>query len=514
MKKLLFSIVILFISLTAYAASLSDSNKLFDWAEAEFPQFFSPSETTFELNGYLVRYYQEKNNYIGTSDDDVYVFGPDFGPDVLNVGKISDYVDVSSTDSSNTSTDNSGGSSSGGSSSNGGTNSSSSAIAPSVVDCSTLGSTLGDSAVQQLVAKGFDKCAMVFGFLVANSITNPSATSWINYDATYWTQLTANILAEILDNNQDGVADDSKVIGFMQTASKGGWMPILSSALEESSTYEDLNEIFGPDTAMKETWFRVSTSETINEDGSSGGARAILAQEAIHNWQTRGLAFAYPDVFGVPHTGCTDENNMSSQGCTFQDSILTRSTLEAMTTISPQWYGQFPSGNVFNASLGYNIGDCATPNCSAIEYYYNLLTSYKGSWTNDVGIDPYDFPATPGEVIAKLNSTENGKALLQIMDNASYHQLINGISFNYGGGVATSTGGTSTNNTGTNTGTSGSGSDSSNGSDSSDNDNGGGSDNPDDNNSMENPDDENPDDENPDDENPDDEMFEDEDGMQ
>jgi len=443
MKKLFFSLSILFFSTLSIADNLSDSNKFFDWAEVNFPQYFSPSGvSTEQLDIYLIRYYKDTNTYIGTSGNDVYIFGSLFdslfAPGIIKVGLISDYVSIASTDSSEGSSNTSGGTTTG------------SAMAPSVVDCSSLGSTLGETAAQKLVAKGFDKCAMVFGFLVANSITNPSATSWLSYDATYWTQLTANILAEILDNNQDGIADDSKVIGFMQTASMGGWMPILASALEDSTTYEDLNEIFGSDTAMKESWFRGSISETVNEDGSSGGARAIIAQEAIHNWQQKGLANAYPEVFGVPHTGCSDENNMSSQGCTFQDSILTRSTLEAMTTTSPQWYGQNPSGNVFDASLGYNVGDCTTPNCSAIEYYYNLLTSYKGSWGNDVGINPYDFPATSAEVIAKLNSTENGKALLQIMDNTSYHQLINGISFKYGQGTSTSSGSNNTSTSGNN----------------------------------------------------------------
>lgn len=436
MKKILLIVGLLLLNLPTYAASLNVSNQLFDWAEQSFPQYFSPSGAeTFELSGYWVRYYKDTNAYIGTSGDDVLVYGPAFGPEILNVGPISQFIDVSESDNSDGSASNGTNTDSGGSTSVAGK-----AVPPTVADCSTLGDTLGENAVQKLVAKGFDKCAMVFGFLVANSISNSSATSWTAYEPTYWTQLTANILAEVLDNNQDGVADDSKVVGFMQTASKGGWMPILSTALEDPSTYEDLNEIFGPDTAMKESWFKVSISETVNEDGSSGGARAIVAQEAIHNWQTRGLAFAYPDIFGVPHTGCTDEENMSSQGCTFQDSILTRSTLEAMTTSSPQWYGQFPSGNVYNASLGYNTGDCATPNCSAIEYYYNLLTAYKGSWGNDVGKDPYDFPANAAEVIARLNTTENGKALLQVMDNSNYHQLINGISFNYGGALTTTTG--------------------------------------------------------------------------
>jgi hypothetical protein len=272
---------------------------------------------------------------------------------------------------------------------------------------------------------------MVFGFLVANSITSSTATSWEAYNNVYWTQLSANVLAEIMDNNQDGIADDTKVVDKMQSKNKGGWMPLLRQSLEAGG-YDTLIDIFGEDTAMKESWFRGATTEK----GVDTGVRGIIAQEAIHNWQQNGLAKGYPSLFGVPNTGCSDENQMSSKGCTFVDSILTRSTKEAITldnVAQKQWYGQSPSGNVYNTSKGYNVGDCTAPNCSAIEYYYNLLVAYraKGLWTNDVGKDPFDFPSTPSEVESKLNETDKGKALLAIMKNSQYHQLENGITFVY-----------------------------------------------------------------------------------
>jgi len=58
---------------------LMNSNKLFDFAEQSFPESFSLSGVaTSSLNNYLVRYYPETNNYIGTSGDDVYVYGDVF----------------------------------------------------------------------------------------------------------------------------------------------------------------------------------------------------------------------------------------------------------------------------------------------------------------------------------------------------------------------------------------------------------------------------------------------------
>ncbi len=76
------------------ASNLSDSNKLFDFAENIYPEFFSPSgSSTFDLEGYLVRYYSETNNYIGTKNGGVYVYGDIFNG-LLNVGVIADYVEL------------------------------------------------------------------------------------------------------------------------------------------------------------------------------------------------------------------------------------------------------------------------------------------------------------------------------------------------------------------------------------------------------------------------------------
>ncbi|MBX3616708.1 DUF3465 domain-containing protein [Nitrosomonas sp.] len=71
---------------------LTNSNKLFDFAEKSFPIFFNSTEIkTIALNGYLVRYYPDTNIYIGTKDLDVYVYGDIFNG-LLKAGVISDFV--------------------------------------------------------------------------------------------------------------------------------------------------------------------------------------------------------------------------------------------------------------------------------------------------------------------------------------------------------------------------------------------------------------------------------------
>ncbi|MDD2760980.1 MAG: hypothetical protein PHH11_11885 [Methylomonas sp.] len=77
------------------AIAVSDSDRLFDYAEQNFPQYFSPpgAAATFPMNGYLVRHYPATNNYIGTLGDDVYVYGNVFGG-LVKVGQISDFISI------------------------------------------------------------------------------------------------------------------------------------------------------------------------------------------------------------------------------------------------------------------------------------------------------------------------------------------------------------------------------------------------------------------------------------
>lgn len=73
---------------------LANSNKLFDFAEKTYPQFFNPAGMkTIALNEYLVRYYPNTGNYIGTKDEEVYVYGDVFNG-LLRVGVISDYIEL------------------------------------------------------------------------------------------------------------------------------------------------------------------------------------------------------------------------------------------------------------------------------------------------------------------------------------------------------------------------------------------------------------------------------------
>ncbi|SFP48625.1 Protein of unknown function [Nitrosomonas cryotolerans] len=73
---------------------LINSNKLFDFAEKSYPEYFSPAGvTTTTLDQYLVRYYPDTDNYIGTKGEEVYVYGNIFNG-LLRSGVISDHIEL------------------------------------------------------------------------------------------------------------------------------------------------------------------------------------------------------------------------------------------------------------------------------------------------------------------------------------------------------------------------------------------------------------------------------------
>lgn len=97
MKKILISLLFLTYSVQVYSDNLSDSNKLFNWAEENYSQYFDPpGGNTFKIENYLVRYYKNTDIYIGTLGEDVYIYGEIFNG--LNyVGSIGDFIDLTET---------------------------------------------------------------------------------------------------------------------------------------------------------------------------------------------------------------------------------------------------------------------------------------------------------------------------------------------------------------------------------------------------------------------------------
>lgn len=75
------------------SGQVSRSDCLFNWAEANYPQLFSPAGSASQTSSpYYYRYYQHTNSYVGVSsaNDHVYYLGPD--GNLQDVGQFSTWL--------------------------------------------------------------------------------------------------------------------------------------------------------------------------------------------------------------------------------------------------------------------------------------------------------------------------------------------------------------------------------------------------------------------------------------
>ncbi len=108
LKKSYWSIPLLLLILnfnTAYASLEDDSNTIFNWAEQQFPEYFSPAnQNTQKLDVWYYRFYSGTNTYIATNIiNQVYVLGGDFGESPLLVSTVSELLEVIKSSSGTTS---------------------------------------------------------------------------------------------------------------------------------------------------------------------------------------------------------------------------------------------------------------------------------------------------------------------------------------------------------------------------------------------------------------------------
>lgn len=104
-KTLLIFFIGLFSSIQAvYASLLDDANTLFDWAEPQYPQLFSPSgQPTLTAGTWIYRYYPGTQIYVGVNDQrEVYLLGGSFGSEPTQVGLLDDFLAQINANSSNT----------------------------------------------------------------------------------------------------------------------------------------------------------------------------------------------------------------------------------------------------------------------------------------------------------------------------------------------------------------------------------------------------------------------------
>jgi peptidyl-prolyl cis-trans isomerase A (cyclophilin A) len=75
--------------------SQTGSDRIFNYLEAAYPQYLSPTNgTPGEALGYVYRYYATSNSYVGTKDNQVWYLVPAISPDVQLLGPMADWLNT------------------------------------------------------------------------------------------------------------------------------------------------------------------------------------------------------------------------------------------------------------------------------------------------------------------------------------------------------------------------------------------------------------------------------------
>ena len=236
-----------------------------------------------------------------------------------------------------------------------------------------------------LEAAGMTQVAMPFGVLLAADGDMPAA----------YVRQAAAILAELMDQDLDGVADDPTVAEVLRRRDRA-WlaMPMDDEAWEEEQLPQ-LERVLGYDIIIPEWWMEVRGPEPHER------ARAVMVEEVHHFMTQFGFSEVYPEVFGVEDWS----------------SVIARETRRAQCD-----FWQHPENDCPGRPAEYP-GDCSDPNCDVVEFYQQVVVLWAGMEPGWRGIG---FPRDRAELEAKL-----GPEIKAAMEDPRYHQLRAPLTFAY-----------------------------------------------------------------------------------
>ena len=253
--------------------------------------------------------------------------------------------------------------------------------------CDDPSFNLSDEAKNALTNVGFTQCLMPFDILIGADQEIPSR----------YVGLTAQILAELLDPDQDGTPNDPQVLAELQLGTNA-WLAMPSDSEKwDNEQVPVLQQVLGYDIIIP-TWWMGNTSSS----EPSKHVKAVMVEEVTHFITQFGWSPVYPEQFGV----------MS------WDSIIAQETKSAAC----EWW-QHPE-NSCPDSPQQTPGNCTHPSCDVVEFYHQVLIMRAGMEPAWLGIG---FPDN-AETLESLLSDE----LKSLMDNPQYHQPQTPLSFTYG----------------------------------------------------------------------------------
>lgn len=84
-------------SINPSALTAAAATQLFDFAERSFPAYFPSAQPSRTVDTWFYRYYPQTQIYLAVIAGRVYVMGGSFGPEVVSVGLLTDYVTPATT---------------------------------------------------------------------------------------------------------------------------------------------------------------------------------------------------------------------------------------------------------------------------------------------------------------------------------------------------------------------------------------------------------------------------------
>lgn len=193
----------------------------------------------------------------------------------------------------------------------------------------------------------------------------------------------ANVMAQYLDNDEDGIVDDQLVLDKMLENRAFLVMWSRESDLDIDPPSDRIGQDLGKD----------ETVPNYVSGGKTGRFDASL-EEVLHIINNAGHSFAYPNAFGQ-NAGSDLANAMDiARGGQF------------LTIPEP-----YPEG----AWYTYDDETCAYADCQTIEYLYWALTSLLGAQENRLNEIGHEWRLNTPELVES-----NDKAIFQLLTNAQY----------------------------------------------------------------------------------------------
>jgi len=292
---------------------------------------------------------------------------------------------------------------------------------------------LREGIVRHLGAKSL--CVIVFGVLVASGM-KPTK----KFDNNAWTLLMGNTLAEILDRDKDGRADDAAVVANMQTGTvgRGAWICAFG---DDSFETDDLYMLAGGCVPL-------TKSEDFDDILGLRNIQARLTEEILHTWHQYGLARTYPSLFGVHSVpSCTSCKALragtdfdcsrgvpsSVTGCNYSTSAVLRCAYHAACNYYTE---EVICSSTGSSASGAELqgGPCAAPGCLGVEWYYKVMMAWSGQGAIfSSGHDGAStFPRHRSQIDQKLASAGAPCAdLLRVLRLGSMSQLQSPLTYAY-----------------------------------------------------------------------------------